>query len=147
MPPRPIHKWKTLWLGLLILAFLTWAWARGRSHEDLVSLRPGTQTLYLGNSAGYLRCGSTALHTPSSHPAPTFDYYSIPSEGISRWFPPPITYKHVDDNFYIATVYSIAHWLITSLFFLGWASFLLWRTRRLRLLTAPQTFPQAEPAP
>jgi len=24
--PRPIHRWKTLWLGILVIAFLTWAW-------------------------------------------------------------------------------------------------------------------------
>lgn len=26
MPPRPIHRWKTLWLGIILVTFLSWAW-------------------------------------------------------------------------------------------------------------------------
>jgi hypothetical protein len=46
MTPRPLHKWKSFWLGILVLGFLGWAWMRGRDHCD-------TMTVFFRNSYWY----------------------------------------------------------------------------------------------
>ena len=135
MTPRPLYRWRSFWLGVLVLAFLGWAWARARSHEDIVSLRPGTKALYtFASSAGYFRCGSTTLHARGPHSAPAFDHFSGPSEDISPWFPSLFTYNHTADKFYAVTFYAIAHWLLFLTFFLPWTAFLAWRGRRMKKL-------------
>ena len=130
MTPRPIHKWKTFWLGLIILAFLTWAWARGRDHQDYAAIllptgtwcginsSNGKATLIITTYKGFLRAGYIS-------------YGSGDSDLHARWFPVPIRYIRDDSTFATQTYYGIAHWLLTFLFFLGWASFLLFRSRRL----------------
>jgi hypothetical protein len=39
MPQRPIHRWKTLWLGILVIAFLAWAWRDSTQAEREISYR------------------------------------------------------------------------------------------------------------
>jgi len=34
MSPRPLHRWKSFWLGLLVLIFLGWAWLRSMSYHE-----------------------------------------------------------------------------------------------------------------
>ena len=136
MTPRPIHHWKTFWLGLLILAFLTWSWSRSRSHEDIVSLRPGTKAWYtFASSAGCFRCSSTTLHAPGPHSAPFFDHFSGPNEDTSPWFLPPFTGSHFEDKFSTVTFYAIAHWLIVLTFLLISSTLLLWRRKKIDHLT------------
>ena len=37
MRPRPLYKWKSFWLGILVLGFMGWAWARSTARMDGVS--------------------------------------------------------------------------------------------------------------
>lgn len=44
MTRRPLHKWKSFWLGVLVLIFLAWAWGRSIEHWDGFSFRVYGQT-------------------------------------------------------------------------------------------------------
>lgn len=37
--PRPLHRWKSLWLGILVLISLLWAWRESVCWETTVSYR------------------------------------------------------------------------------------------------------------
>jgi len=139
MLPRPIHKWKTLWLGLLILVFLTWAWARSISHIDYASARLTPYTWCgIVSSEACLSCGIS--HYTSTGSSTNFDYASL-TDSAKPWFPQPIQITHFDSHSSTRTFYSIAHWLITLLFLLTWSSLLLWRWKKSKRPTSPQTPP------
>ncbi|MEK7951680.1 hypothetical protein [Luteolibacter soli] len=38
MRPRPIYRWRSFWLGVLVLCFLGWAWARSMTRDEGVEL-------------------------------------------------------------------------------------------------------------
>jgi hypothetical protein len=39
IPPRPIHRWKSLWLGILVIASLGWSWWESTQWSSMVSYR------------------------------------------------------------------------------------------------------------
>src|SRR6218665_3773821 len=39
MSQRPIYRWKSFWLGMVVLCFLGWAWARSMKRMDAVRWR------------------------------------------------------------------------------------------------------------
>ena len=42
MSPRPIHRWKSLWLGILVLLYLGWAWRASTDTFTITSVNvPG----------------------------------------------------------------------------------------------------------
>ena len=128
MTPRPIYKWKTLWLGLLILASLTWAWSRSRSHIDYASASLGPST-WCGilSADGYLGCRIATYPHGTVVSTARFDYGSI-TDSAKPWFPKP--FHNAQDQGLRAHSYGIAHWLITLLFLLTWSTLLLWRWKK-----------------
>ncbi|RYD25309.1 MAG: hypothetical protein EOP87_24655 [Verrucomicrobiaceae bacterium] len=145
MTPRPIHKWKTFWLGLLILAFLTWTWSRSRSQNDYLGVGTIAKTwIHAGSWNGALRM----VVLKSTHPTTTtnsFEINSLPMDTVRPWFEAPFKAKRTVRPKLITYELGIAHWLIILLFFLTWSTLLLRRARRLRRLTDPPQ--QAAPAP
>lgn len=142
---RPIHKWKTLWLGILILIFLLWAWARSRTHHDAITIRPGTTTYYgAGSSIGRIFLATTDYR--SGHmPAKRLDYGSAKFPTAGPWFPEPFVHPRRVDLTRSESFLGIAHWLITLLFILIWLTLLFWRSHRMRRLITSS--PQARSAP
>ena len=131
MKPRPLIKWKSFWLGILVLGFLGWGWNRSVSDGEKV---------YWSSSGGTVR--------EVSHRAGVFTYRS--------WNSPPPDYgggvvHHWTSSqgywvgagspckFYPGTSllpdFFVCHWFLILLFLVPWVSFLAWRVRKQRRLT------------
>jgi hypothetical protein len=137
-PPRPIHRWKTFWLGLFILAFLTWAWARSRDHYELVMLRPGARNWYgFVSSRGHASWITMKNLSPGAIASRT-NWGSILLPEKAPWFAPPVVSQSSDMPFAGASrsAHGIAHWLLTFLFFLTWSTFLALRWMRMKRIPA-----------
>ena len=146
MTPRPLHRSKTLWLGILILTSLLWIWMRGRDYYDHLDYRLGSATWYgFGTSCSYVSWGSnTYISIP---PATNHLRWGSSDFKDPRPFPPPWEIHVAEPTPGTASSrYSVAHWLLILLFLLTWSTFLAWRWRRIRRLTKPPTA-SAGPAP
>ncbi|MEK7951617.1 hypothetical protein [Luteolibacter soli] len=145
MPPRPIHRWKSLWLGLIILLFLIWAWAKSRSHSDRICLfvQPGI-IHFLRSRGGYLQWDCAYGHFSGPHPPLiTFDSTSRPwNPGL---LPAPLRYDEHPNRPYIIRV-GIACWFITLLYLIPWLTFLAWRWQRHKPLLLDKSLSQIQPS-
>ncbi|MEK7951563.1 hypothetical protein [Luteolibacter soli] len=129
MTPRPLYRWKSFWFGLLVLAFLAWAWAHStRQGAAFVPTRK-SPVVFL-QDAGRIRI---AWFRRSS-PFPQGLQHFPPGDGSGRlWFAPMVEVIRLQNQFYI----HLAHWFLILLFALPWSSFLIVRSRRMKRLTAP----------
>lgn len=138
MPPRPIHRWKSFWLGVLFLLFLSWSWVHSMQQWSGFNYKAsGSSTLWAGgNASASLYIGS--LRTPI--PFVELHFESEPA-GISPsdrvWFPAAASFKGSDPDDW--RWLNIAHWFLILVFLLPWIAFLLWRHRRMKRLTAGST--------
>jgi hypothetical protein len=123
--PRPIHRWKSLWLGLFVLIFLGWGWMRSLERRDTiewittisgttVGQQEGTVWIYHGGVPAFY---SKGLHADSIE----LDYEPL-------WFPPALDAAAFPGHFHL----TIAHWLLGLCLLVPWSAFLLWRIRRQR---------------
>lgn len=128
MHPRPLHRWKSFWLGLLVLIFLGWAWQRSIRHLD---------SFGIANSAGsigglvYQRDSTVILTAPGTMPiSPGIRRFTIllPYPRNYPLVPPPLSVGRNQSQLYHTII--IAHWLLLLLFFVPWFGFLFWRVRR-----------------
>jgi len=62
MISRPIYRWKLFWFGLLVVAFLGWAWVRSMSHFDMVKVGVGKSVFSVESMSGELRMEREPLH-------------------------------------------------------------------------------------
>jgi len=152
MPPRPLHRLKSFWLGLLILAFLGWAWVASMRHVDVLywnsavgrsapspgSLNPhdivyrnfGSFVLTAGQTLGWVE-----VKWDTSRPSPLASHWShqiITLTPKETWFAQALRVKRFPGR----TEVFIAHWLIILLFTVSWAAFLVWHYRRIKRLAA-----------
>ena len=65
MKPRPIHRWKSFWLGLSVVLFLAWAWLDSYHGLSECFLKLGNREAQFSRAKGvtyvYLRQGDTYL--------------------------------------------------------------------------------------
>jgi len=127
MTPRPLIKWKSFWLGILVLVFLGWAWVRSM-HEG-VTLVPWEDSL--------LSFQSLFGRLDISYISPSIPQYSVGLD-FEEVAPDPEDYLpdavYFLKNDFTLTV-EFAYWFLMLLFLIPWASFLVWRYRRQRKLT------------
>ena len=160
MTPRPIHKSKTLWIGILILTFLSWAWMRSRTHDDHVRFHPGMGTAhsltsgqtpwYILRSAGGSIWWETKRDSFGATSSPKVEFLSTTSSKTVL-FPPP--YSHYattlfargDDYSFSDT--RIAYWLLMLLFAIPWAYLLIRRSLRMKKHHAANTPSASENTP
>lgn len=135
MHPRPIHRWKSFWLGLLVLIFLGWAWVRSTRLDDgirwfnwdwgiMIGQGPEGVGLYGGDRPIFLDDGLQFWSVPAHAPA-------------AEWFGRPFFYDswpafQIHGNAVLASNLQLAHWFLILLFLVPWIGFLLWRVRRMR---------------
>lgn len=128
MPPRPLHRWKSFWLGIVVLALLGGGWVRSRSYTDGFFWLPQRFTLTAYQSAGQIGFAWDYSHPPG--PVSIFEWIHDPISSASEpWFPKPVVPEVYDRQFQ----FSIAHWFLMLLFLITWAAFLSSRVRRGRL--------------
>src|SRR5262245_32268465 len=126
MSPRPLHRWKSLWLGILTLLFLGYGWVRSMSFTDGFFWLPKHFSITACQSTGQLGFSWDASQKSSS-----LTYFLWIHEPVSAagepWFPRAVVPEVYDRQFQFA----IAHWFLLLLFFIAWAVFLFWRVRRM----------------
>ncbi|HEY1122473.1 MAG TPA: hypothetical protein VGE67_12765 [Haloferula sp.] len=120
IPERPIYRWKSFWLGLLVLAFLSWAW--WNSFQRAVSVT----RFQSGNFYQFMHVsGETLLrHGPNANT-------TVGKSG--KW---GFGTGNMTDPGYVARVkvthptLAIPDAAIVGLYTLCFATLILWRTRR-----------------
>jgi hypothetical protein len=134
---RRLYRWKSLWLGVLVLGFLAWMWSKSRGNVDYVEVRSEPYTAYGATSAGcYIAFRSLdggfaepiGIKSASNAASPPY---------TGTWFPQPFKTVHNDNGLFVSSSYFVAHWLLMLLFLLPWAAFLAWRWRRMRRVAVP----------
>jgi hypothetical protein len=127
--PRPIHRTKSLWLGLL--ALLGGAWIRSMAYVDGFFWLAGSFAITAGQGLGavYFTCD---VSFSSAAPMRVFQWVHdpIPPEG-EPWFGRAFVWETYVGQLQL----TIAWWFLILLFLLAWSSFLAWRRRRIRRLT------------
>ncbi|RYD33941.1 MAG: hypothetical protein EOP87_10100 [Verrucomicrobiaceae bacterium] len=136
MTPRPIHKWKTFWLGILIIAFLGWAWLRSCHSADFLEWYfPAIGNGFVSNGGGSINLG---LNRPDVGGDP-FTYYANDLSPVRSRYPLfPIAFEYERRVMFEhevtgpTTAASIAHWFLILLFLIPWLFLLLWRSQRMK---------------
>lgn len=114
MTPRPLYRWKSFWFGVLVLAFLGWAWARALTHTEVILIKG----VYVGQIGGRFivdRESGSTLELP-------FKASSRPSRSPFKFGAPVL--KGSDDG---GWDWSFAHWFPILLFILAWIGWHAWR--------------------
>jgi hypothetical protein len=130
MPLRPLYRWKSFWIGVLVLGFLGWDWVWSMSWEYYLSWGTSAMGAFVLSS----RTGEIYLGWLGHTPEPSFmlgltsESFEIPS-GEIPWFP---LFANLNSSSALSAGLTVAHWLLTLLFLLPWTAFLAWRWRRMR---------------
>jgi hypothetical protein len=154
MPARPIQRWKTFWLGVLVLVFLAWSWMVSMTNPGFIGVAvPG-----VNGGAGYTN-GSVILFCNGSSDGFGIGFFNEPVEAEPMRFPSGIEFQfskgkpiHLNTSTTLANGaarksytcgYSpahshvrVAHWLFIPIFALLWSTVLFSRHRRMKRLVA-----------
>jgi hypothetical protein len=123
--PLPIIRWKSLWFGILVLAFIAWAWLRSATHRDeFVCTRP--TTIYAVESEGSV-ISFTILPVTKVIAAECAFRSETRWDSNLSYFPRPFIQIH-DGPTHILW---LAYWLLALSILLPWAAFLTWRSQRM----------------
>jgi hypothetical protein len=136
MNPRPLYRWKSFWLGGVVLVFLGCAWVRSVGHLDEVAMAVRSSKV-VGNCAS----GEIAV---TRYPRkmrgwiPEFESATVNGGFERRWMGPVLRIRIVDLPPAGAQLLSlrVGHWFLILLFLAPWVSFLAWRVRKRRRSTA-----------
>ncbi|MEK7954090.1 hypothetical protein [Luteolibacter soli] len=150
MPPRPLHRWKSFWLGVLIIAFLGWAWVASMRHVDVLywNSAVGSSTpspasknfdhfVYRNFGRFVLTAGQTLgwveVKWDTSRFSPLASHWShqiITLTPKETWFARAVRVERYPGRLEVF----VAHWLLILLFALPWATCLFYRHRRMKRL-------------
>ena len=133
MPPRPLHRWKSFWLGILILSFLGWAWTDSMRQESILFwAAPSRVALSATQTSGVIGISWTFTTPPVTQ---HFHYRRQPISVRERhtWFPKGLAYEN--DGY--ASYAGFAHWFLIILFLSPWCTFIAWKSRRQRPPATP----------
>jgi hypothetical protein len=126
MLPRPIYRWKSFWLGVLVLAFLGWAWLRSYHHfdEGSLALAPGGPSVMVSHD----RSRIDIEWRPTYYGNGTYLSF-LPVAAGHEWFP---SFSYFSRNGAGRTWISFAYWFLILLFLIPWSAYLAWRWRRMK---------------
>ena len=162
MSRRPIYRWKSFWLGVVVLCFLGWAWARSMTWRDEVIWQRATE----GSGTGAVDGDSVSAWQERGTVGVQWDNWNpFSDDGVSYsrrtiqdilgladsetvWVKMgevneatgEMTYTEVSPimvMFPTALVMKedrvlVAHWVLCAVFVVVWGSWLGWRWRRER---------------
>ena len=137
---RPLHRWKSFWFGLLVLAFLGWAWVWSIGYRVEVSWHRAPK----GIIAAGLEDGQLSFRWLPDHPTvpPEFAIERMALPQGETWFPPAtwMIAGELDGLGEVGqvTLIRIPHWFLLLGFLVPWAGFLVWRVRRVRRVKRQQ---------
>ena len=128
MTPRPLYRWKSFWLGALVLAFLGWAWIRSMGHVDgAVWIRSGVMVT-VGQAYGGFNFSWDPSRSPSS--LQMFQpFHELNTGDGDPWFPKAVNWEYYEPR--IIQV-QVAYWLIILGFLVLWSAWLFLHGKRER---------------
>lgn len=136
--PRPPYRWKILWLGLLALIFLGWAWHKSKDRF----------TVYRGDTPiGWLAVGQyqgqaglfSSIFRPDSV-GNTWRYILSDEQSTSDIFEKEWEAGSSQFGLIVAP-----HSRIILVLLIAWTALLIWRWRRIKHLTDPPAQPDLPP--
>jgi len=129
MTPRRLIRWKSFWLGILVLGFLGWAWVRSVNVVDRFSwIEP-----FVGIGGELSQAEGWIGFAAGENLGPSREYTYSSSEFLHEEWPVRTFRLLVDED---EVLYAgISHWFLILLFLVPWSAFLAWRWRRQRILT------------
>ena len=133
MPPRPLHRWKSFWAGILVLVFLGWAWSRSLRHLDGFLWMAPRFHLSAGQTAGRLELAWSA-----SDGAWGRDFLWILEAAANTgepFFPKAVNWETYPGKIQL----TVAHWFLILLLLVPWSAFIRWRFRRNRRIAREST--------
>jgi hypothetical protein len=126
MTPRPLHRWKSFWLGVFILVFLGWAWARSLHHlEGFLWMAPRF------HFSAAETTGRVEVAWAGSSGAWGKDFLWVHEAAATTGeplFPKAVNWESYPGQIQL----TVAHWFLMLLLLLPWSTFLGWRYRRIR---------------
>ncbi|MEK7951663.1 hypothetical protein WKV53_14190 [Luteolibacter sp. Y139] len=131
---RPVYRWKGFWLGVLVVAFLGWVWARSMGRDEGVWIHGVSRWSHNAS----VRDGWVVILDKDSlvSPRPPFDvaWYSqrrgdSAFDAASGWWL-GWTFFQRDRWFFRWAVFPV--WLPIAGFSALWGGWLGWRWRRVR---------------
>lgn len=140
MTPRPLYRWKSFWLGVLVIVFLGWAWMRSISRMEggeyftaltgpgMIAQRSGT-VIFAWNDP---TAGGDPVRFLSVE-AGTEDESLPPAFELDRW--------DMEQGWGESTRCAIAHWFLILLFLAPWSGWLIWRWRAMSRTPTADTIP------
>ncbi|MEK7951561.1 hypothetical protein [Luteolibacter soli] len=146
MTPRPLHRWKSLWLGILVLIFLAWNWQRSIRYYDSASWAEasGARGISLSQRDSVVFVTWAPAKDPDTFSPGFHIFRARMSKRHYPTFPAlfsgdPMGPNHPPPPF--RAIY-IPHWFLILLFLTPWSVFLAWRWRRIKRLTTPPPGPE-----
>lgn len=132
--PRPIYRWKSFWLGVLVLCFLGWAWADSMEKDSGVGfVVAGCPMGPASREATVALSWVDQIVSFGSHWR-VVDHYRLPTTTPSA-FPPP-SYTIIDSGApSLIHRVRIPYWLVMIVCLSAWGVFMAWRWRRVSRLT------------
>jgi hypothetical protein len=125
MNPRPPYRWKSLWLGLFVLVFLTWAWLHSR--DRMAGIAVGTPA----GSGGLMQySGEVCIYDLKRKHMWGRTIFNLPAprnDPLAK-----TTWQRLTQLGII-----IPHWTLMLTVTGIWTAFLGWRWRRLKCLSEP----------
>ncbi|MCW1887872.1 hypothetical protein OKA04_24250 [Luteolibacter flavescens] len=130
--PRPLYRWKSFWLGVLVTGFLAWLGWRSMHYDEGFFVRVPGIAWEAGHGPalpGLVRMEIEPYSTGSS----TFIAYSEGQDPAYHWFPPAFE-THTYPPSPHSRFFRFAYWFLILLFLVPWSALLAWRWRRMRKL-------------
>jgi len=127
MPTRPIHRWKSFWLGVLVVVFLGWAWFASLNTSRGIVWCSGDFAVFTSVGCG----GATVGSDRSGLRMQGFDLWASSEGFVPTSTVPRIT--HIPSDGLIEL--DLPFWLLIVAFLLPWTAFLAWRWRKQRIQT------------
>lgn len=134
MSPRPPYRWKSFWLGLFVLVFLSWAWRDALEMETRVTFSEPNTAWQAGRLDGstFFVTGRPTLITGvtggSSIPAWSF-HREKKRRSLVNWInywnassPADVRYTTIPDPIIVAPCF--AAWI-------SWIAWRMWRSQHL----------------
>ena len=136
MTRRPVIRWKSFWLGLLMLGFLGCAWVRSVGHLDEVAVAVRSSMVVANCASGEIAV--TRYPRKMRGWIPEFESATVNGGFERRWMGPVLRIRIVDLPPAGAQLLSlrVGHWFLILLFLVSWIPFLAWRVRKRRRFTA-----------
>ena len=142
MTPRPVIRWKSFWLGILVLGFLGWAWVSTAEHFYLAQWNDAGMLVLVRSSRGTIGVAKfttpvgTAL-LPSGGARRFSASHGATATQDTRW-PSAVDFKDPEiSGHYNVTSLSMAYWFLILLFLAVWSSWLFFHWKREQKKAAP----------